>query len=323
MTNPEWRPAEVTSPRLGHPVPVIAARDISYVPQANRFQNLSIYLPVTPETSALIGTPVVSLPGSGSDAVRYHVHVHGGAWRDPNLTARSIEPAVAHAFSPTESAGPIRAVASLNYTLSPFPTHPVLPDPEPARGAVHPAHVGDVLHGLDLLRSYGLADHSYVLSGHSCGACIAFQAVLQSPRDHGLDAVPEAPRPAALLGLNGLYDLPALVDGLGPSHEHLREEYRMLLGHAFGTDPARWPAASPTRFGPAVVGERAPGLVVLDQSSEDQLVPMNQRERMEAHLHRAGVSRVVTGHRCTGSHAAPWERGDMLWDSVRDTLRLL
>jgi kynurenine formamidase len=330
-----WRAAEVSSPRIGRPVPVIVARDIPYRPDANRSQNLSIYLPVTSETSAMIGAPVVALPDSGSDPARSLVHIHGGAWRDPNLTARSIEPAVAHAFSAAGDAIPLRAVASLNYSLSPFPTHPELPyepataeHPDPAREAVHPAHVRDVLHGLDLLRSYGLADDSYVLSGHSCGACIAFQAILRSPGDHGLDAVAEPPRPAALLGLNGLYDLPALVHGLGASHQHLRDEYAMLLGHAFGTDQSRWPAASPARFDPAGIGERvrqgrAPALVVLDQSSEDHLVPMNQRETMEERLRRAGVPRVVTGHRCTGSHAAPWEQGHMLWDSVQDTLRLL
>lgn len=155
-----------------------------------------------------------------------------------------------------------------------------------------------------------------------------FQAILQSPRHHGLGAAPEAPRAAALLGLNGLYDLPALVDGLGPSHEHLRDEYKMLLSNAFGPDRSRWATASPSRFDPAAIGERveqgdAPGLVLLDQSSDDQLVPMNQRERTEAHLRLAGVPRVITGHRCTGSHAAPWEQGHMLWESVLDALALL
>lgn len=95
-----WQPAEVTSPQLAHPVPVIAARDVPYLPNANRLQNLSIYLPWTPENSDLIGTPVTSLPGSGAPSLapRCHVHIHGGAWRDPRLTSASVEPAVAHAF---------------------------------------------------------------------------------------------------------------------------------------------------------------------------------------------------------------------------------
>ena len=179
-----------------------------------------------------------------------------------------------------------------------------------------------------MLRSFGLTDGSYVLSGHSAGACIAAQAVLQSPAHHGLPELEEAPRPAALLGVNGLYDLPALIHGLGASHQHLRGEYEMLLTQAFGADQDQWPAASPASFDPAVISERvsagrAPQLVVLDQSGADQLVPMDQRERFEATLRQVNGLRVVQGHRCTGRHAAPWEEGSMLWQSVRDTFQLL
>jgi kynurenine formamidase len=340
----EWRPTEVTSPHLAHPVPVVAAKGIPYITNANRLQNLSIYLPRTPETSNLIGTPASSLPGSGSEPglTRYHVHIHGGAWRDPQLTSASIEPAVAHAFSASDVSAPVSAVASINYTVSPFNytappvmAHPPIPyDPikdnnsDPAREAIHPKHVSDVLHGLALLRPFGLTDQSYVLSGHSCGACIAFQAILQPPRYYGFGQVPVAPCPAALVGLNGLYDLPGLVNGLGASHEHLRDDYEMLVQSAFGTDQDTWPAASPARFDPAEIAGRvregeAPRLVVVDQSAEDQLVPMNQKDRLEANLNKVSGLRVVEGHRCTGKHAAPWEQGVMIWESLQDTFRLL
>lgn len=74
------------------------------------------------------------------------------------------------------------------------------------------------------------------------------------------------------------------MSGLGASHEQLRDEYEMLLSIAFGADKGRWPAASPARFDPANIAARvregkAPRLVVLDQSAEDQLVPMNQMQR--------------------------------------------
>lgn len=200
----EWQLAEITSPHLAHPVSVVAAKDIPYLPNANRFQNLSIYLPETPETSSLIGTPASSLPDPDSRAFlpRYLVHIHGGAWRDPQLTSSSIEPAVAHAFSATDVSAPVIAVASVNYTLSQFPAHPALAyeaikdnHSDPAREATHPQHVSDVLRGLALLRSFGLTDQSYILSGHSCGACLAFQAILQPPRRHGLENLPDAPCP--------------------------------------------------------------------------------------------------------------------------------
>ena len=333
----EWQPAKVTSPHLAHPVSVVAAKDIPYLPNANRLQNLSIYLPKTPETSDLIGTPANSLPNPDSQSLlpRYHVHIHGGAWRDPQLTSKSIEPAVAHAFSATDVSDPIIAVVSINYTISQFPSHPTLAynaikdnHSDPAREAIHPQHVSDVLDGLALLRSFSLTDQSYILSGHSCGACLSLQATLQPPRHYGLKNLPDAPCPAALLGLNGLYDLPGLVNGLGASHEHLRDEYEMLLSNAFGADKGKWPAASPARFDSAEIAERvreskAPQLVVLDQSTEDQLVPMNQREKLEANLSKVSGLRVVEGHRCTGKHSAPWEQGVMIWESIQDIFKLL
>jgi kynurenine formamidase len=334
---PEWRLAEVASPHLDHPVPVVAAKDISYIPNGNRLQNLSIYLPKTPETSNLIGATANSLPHPDPQPLlpRYHVHIHGGAWRDPQLTSQSVEPAVAHAFSATDAPVPIGGVASINYTLSQHPTHPTFPydaikdnHSDSAREAVHPQHVSDVLHGLALLGSFGLTDQSYILSGHSAGACLAFQAILQPPMHYGLDDLPEAPCPAAILGLNGLYDLPELVTGLDASHEHLRAEYEMFLSSAFGADKSRWPAASPARFDPAEIAGRVregkvPRLVVLDQSTEDQLVPMNQSQRLEANLSKVRGLRVVQGHRCTGNHDAPWEQGVMIWDSLEDIVRLL
>ncbi|WP_290051951.1 hypothetical protein [Amycolatopsis solani] len=81
MTPIRWQLAEVVSPNLDRPVPVIAAKDIPYVPHANRLQNLHIYLPRTPRTAALIDTPVTSLPGAGSpsQSPRFLVHIHGGA----------------------------------------------------------------------------------------------------------------------------------------------------------------------------------------------------------------------------------------------------
>ena len=94
----EWQLAEVESPHLVDPVPVIAAKHIPYIHDANRLQNLSIYVPMTEETAGLVGAPVERLPGAGSASLlpRYYVHLHGGAWRDPGLTAASVEPTVAH-----------------------------------------------------------------------------------------------------------------------------------------------------------------------------------------------------------------------------------
>ena len=333
-----WKLAEVRSP-ISRPVPVIAAKDLPYFEERNHLQALSIYLPRTQETSALVGQPVTHLPflNPTSKVPRWQVHIHGGAWRDPQLTASSIEATVANAFSAvTETIeASIAGIASLNYTLTKFPTHPTLPyDPEdnhadPSREAVHPTHVRDVLLGFALLHSLGLVGGSYVLTGHSAGSCLAFQATLPSPRHWGFKSLPNPPRPAAVIGMNGLYDLPNLVHGLGTSHEHLSEVYTTLLTNAFGPeDQSDWVAASPARLSVDDIAERVregkgPRLVMLDQSAEDQLVPMNQTENMEAHLRKIQGLTVVRSHNCTGSHASPWEQGTMIWKCVQDVLQLL
>jgi kynurenine formamidase len=50
---------------------------------------------------------------------------------------------------------------------------------------------------------------------------------------------------------------------------------------------------------------RSPRLVVLDQSAEDELVPMNQKSRLESTLSTVNGLQVAQGHRCTGKHKAP------------------
>ncbi|KAI7786150.1 hypothetical protein LA080_004534 [Diaporthe eres] len=90
---------------------------------------------------------------------------------------------------------------------------------DPSREAVHPQHARDVLRGLALLKALGLTDGSYILTGHSAGACLSFQAIYQAPRywrlaspsdddENNVDPEEEPPTPAAHVAMNGLYDLP-------------------------------------------------------------------------------------------------------------------
>jgi kynurenine formamidase len=258
--------------------------------------------------------------------------VHGGAWRDPELTATSIEAAVAHAFSSGDESMPITAVASSttrspsSRRIPPSRTTPVKTITRTRPEALHPQHVSDVLRVCvcSVVRA-----HRRVLRAIRPQLrrlpCVPSRA----PVGHyGLDDIRDASSPAALICINGLYDLPELEDGIGASHQHLRDAYVTLLSHAFGADRTSWSCASPARFDPETIARRvrdsqAPALVVLDQSAEDQLVPMNQKERFEANLSKVNGLRVVTGRRCTGKHAAPWEEGLMIWQSVRDMMRLL
>lgn len=333
----QWQRSKVKSPHLSDPVEVVVARDVPYISNANRLQSLSIYAPNTPRTAALIGTGVESIPATNgpSNLPQWHVHIHGGAWRDPQLNSSSIEADVAHAFSSIDSEPRLSAIISINYTLSPFPTHPTLPydsskgdHSDPAREAVHPMHVRDVLNAFALLRSLGLKDDSYILSGHSCGACLSFQATLQTPQHWAFESLAAPPRPAILIGFNGLYDLPNLVHELGPKHVQLKDVYEDLLGIAFGEDQSDWIQASPARVEVDKLADRvregsAPRMVWLDQSSEDQLVPMNQTDDLEKHLIEVRGMKVCRGHRCTGRHAAPWEEGIIIWESVKDIFKVL
>ena len=102
----------------------------------------------------------------------------------------------------------------------------------------------------------------------------------------------------------------------------------MFQGIAFGTDESLWRAASPAHFdvdaiSKRVAGGSAPRLVPLDRIFEDQLVPMNQMERIKARLEEVDDMRVLTGHRRTGEHAAPWKKTYMIWESVQDAIKNL
>lgn len=333
-TQTVWKLDSLAIPHEARRTPIIAARNVPYTVEANERQNLNVYLPRTAQSLHLVEKPFNTLPHVQNEEAlpRWHVHIHGGAWRDPLLRSRSIETEAAIAFS--DESRLIDGIISIDYTLSPFPTHPSLPydmtkgdRDDPSREARHPQHVSDVLNAFRLLRSLGLNDGSYILTGHSAGACLAFQSHLMLP-DHWGVALPRPPRPAALVGLNGLYDLPDLVYRLGDSHEHLSEVYKDLLAQAFGSDEIQWSIASPARLDTKQLDEKickgeAPPLVLIDQSTEDQLVPTNQADTMESKLRQVRGLKVVRGQRCKGAHAAPWEGGQIIWDTLKDVFALL
>ena len=171
---------------------------------------------------------------------------------------------------------------------------------------------------------FGLRDGEYVLVGHSCGATLAFQAALVSASTWGAN---EPPRPAAIVGLNGLYDLPLLLRG--PStHAHLEDICASFLNLAFGEDEGAWEAASPAKFTGEEVRKRGeqgrlPQLMVLDQSEADQLVPLAQTEAMEVSATGWNKMRVVRGSRMKGLHDEAWESGVMILEILEDVIKLL
>lgn len=70
-----WQIHEVRSPLLTQSVPVIAALDIPYVDGGHRFQTLSLYAPMSEETTALVGNDAIALP-TPLQAGLPRVHVH-------------------------------------------------------------------------------------------------------------------------------------------------------------------------------------------------------------------------------------------------------
>ncbi|KFY86757.1 hypothetical protein V500_07415 [Pseudogymnoascus sp. VKM F-4518 (FW-2643)] len=208
--------------------------------------------------------PETNGDGSNPEGI-WVVYIHGGAWRDPLVTSTSLLPALSH-LSPFPATAQIAGYASLSYRLSPYPTHPSSPSTpvDPSRSAKHPDHLDDVTTGLLWLeKRYGI-DGRYVLVGHSCGATLAFQI---PEMGRGGERVP---RPRCIVGSEGIYDLPALVE----RNQH--PFYREFVVSAFGDDEATWAAASPCRAAGSPKLWEKTGLLIISHSDEDEYVEKEQ-----------------------------------------------
>ncbi|OBT65069.1 hypothetical protein VE03_05209 [Pseudogymnoascus sp. 23342-1-I1] len=215
--------------------------------------------------------------GENPDGI-WIVYIHGGAWRDPLILSPSFHPTLSLLSSPPHhpATSPITGYASLNYRLSPYPSHPTSPSSpsSPSRSAKHPDHLDDVTTALlDLEKRYRIGGR-YVLVGHSCGATLAFQL----PARIGGEGGEEVPVPRCVVGSEGIYDIPALVE----RNQH--PFYREFVTAAFGVDEGVWAAASPRL---AAAGEGAvpklwekAGAVVVSHSEGDEYVEMAQSLEM-------------------------------------------
>ncbi|KAH0603827.1 uncharacterized protein H6S33_007486 [Morchella sextelata] len=212
---------------------------------------------------------------NSSPAAPWLIYIHGGAWRDPLITKSTAHPLLHHILltHPTLNA------ATLNYRLSPHPD-------QPQAAARHPDHLNDVLSGILYLRdNYGVAPNRVVLVGHSAGATLVFQ-VLPQLGAAGL-------WPAAVVGVEGIYDLVGLVDEY--------PGYAGFVEGAFG-EREKWSAASPGWEG--CTGYR--GRTVLVHSDDDELLSWRQslawRARIEGTRGRGGKGQRVRLVRARGLH---------------------
>ena len=254
------------------------------------------------------------------------VYVHGGAWIDPAQTAVTFGKAQDQLLA-SPVVEQIAGFASIDYRLSPAPWSSTAPsDPsDPARTAHHPDHINDVLAAILYLQETYLFEDRYLLVGHSCGATLSLQVAMrrfwgsqyESTLALELNVVP----PVAILGIEGLYDLPALVE------YHASEPfYRNFVETAFGPDKTKWQAVSPTN---SDFGESWPEgeLVVIAHSREDELVEWQQPELILSSLQSQGFA--GSGQRCVkllelkGKHDQVWQEGKEVARAVEWTISQL
>lgn len=241
-------------------------------------------------------------------------YVHGGAWRDPEVDSKSFQATVDNLWqSPLKSR--IEGFASINYRLSPYPSHPRLPSSpdDPSRNVHDPSHVEDLAAALSYLNKKYNIDGRYLLIGHSAGATMAFQV-----RNATVTTEP-LPQPLAVLGVSGIYEFNAFVE----YHKQI-PAYDELTVNAF-PERQKWAEDSPSsnQHPLGAIWETARA-VIISHSKQDELVEAAQATYM---LDRArnifagqgGVSFVEA----TGAHNDIWKSGHILAGVIVKSLNIL
>jgi kynurenine formamidase len=214
-----------------------------------------------------------------------HSFIHGGAWYDPLTDQRAFRP-IATALLSSPSLSKIAGMASINYRLSPYPSHPTHPSSpdDPNRNAKHPDHLNDVMSALAFLNAKYTIGSNYLLLGHSCGATLTFQVDCRRWQPVG-DKILSFRQPLGMLGLSGIYDLNAMV----AYHDPTMSEYRNFTTGAYGADEEEWKLVSPTDVR-GLSAWMAAKVVGLAHSEDDGLVEMEQVELMQAAMKKVDGS---------------------------------
>jgi kynurenine formamidase len=178
---------------------------------------------------------------------------------------------------------------------------------------------------LYLQEKYNFQDR-YILVGHSCGATLAFQAVMKEDVS-GTDAKlwEGLKLPKAIIGLEGIYDIPALLD----THQEI-PVYKEFIETAFGTNEETWEFVSPT----AGIYQNTwtnGVLAIVGHSDEDELVEKNQAELMRVALQDWGGRETSNGkkrlllvdHGLKGKHDEIWQKGEEVSSCIHKALNIL
>ena len=236
------------------------------------------------------------------------------------ISSASVRSTLPH-LPPTDL--PIAGIASLNYRLSPYPSHPTHPSQtdDKSRNARHPDHIEDVVTAIKWLQEkYGF-DSQYVLVGHSCGATLAMQVAIGVWNSNGDEAEKtegRLPMPAAIVGVAGIYNIKLLRD----MHTEI-PAYETFTKAAFGDDEDEWDEASPTN-GKYAKTWPSGKVVVVAHSKEDELVDWVQVEAIEKILHterKGGRSDKVL--ELKGKHHDAWKEGTEMARAIKAALQML
>jgi hypothetical protein len=131
-------------------------------------------------------------------------------------------------------------------------------------------------------------------------------------------------KPIAIVGLNGLYDMPTLIREPGEKHASLQSLYEAFTRLAFGDDEKVWSEISPISVGDWgkewVEGKK----VFLVQSKEDSLVPYRQTADMREALERSKASGcALVELEAGGDHNDLWKEGGRLAEIVAEVVTAL
>ncbi|KAG5926969.1 hypothetical protein E4U53_002949 [Claviceps sorghi] len=293
-------------------VPMWQKSQVAYASSPNQLQHVDVWVPTKyiacPEPLASSWLP--------DPHTLWVIYIHGGAWRDPLITSASFIPTLKN-LSPAwlQSRKSPVAFASVDYSLSPYPSHPTNPSRpyDDSRNASHPKHILDVVKAISFLQKRANFGNKYILVGHSCGATLAFQAAM-NPGRWGIGMAKDLiDAPLMVMGVNGLYDMPELIENPGGQHDQYQSAYAQFTRNAFGDDKDVWKAVSPAFVDDWATEWPDGRRVMLVQAPRDNLVPYGQGERMKDSLVGSKADRLVVELTDgDGEHDEIWQKGTLL-----------
>jgi len=278
--------------------------------------------------------PAALDPSADRTSKVWLIFIHGGAWCDPDQSSTELQPALQLLYPGALSAGPaskqettkalehrVAGYASINYGLSPRPGEYTA---NPSRNRAHPEHLQDLVKAMRFLRrEYRVGAHDawdFVAMGHSCGATMIFQLAMGVlPAEEGGESGfgVDVKKPVALVGLEGLYDLPLMIE----NHQEI-PYYRAFVASAFGYDEGLWKRVSPVSSDAGMLWKDTK-CVILGMSEQDELVEWGQVEVMSRHVNKSGENerdQVFKLLKLTGRHDEIWSKGVGIIKALKTTL---